>query len=152
MKVLISGSFDLIHSGHILAFQKAKSYGDYLIVNVVPAERVKAKKGEGRPILSDKERIFNLSHIDVIDKVVSIPFKEGMTKLDYEKVVLKEVQPDIVVQKIHNKELEKFCQQLGIGMIKFRVCGIDGIHTTDIINKINEKDTGQKHKYSREIL
>ena len=33
-KVLAHGTFDVIHYGHITYLEKAKSYGDYLIVMI----------------------------------------------------------------------------------------------------------------------
>ena len=42
--VLTAGVFDLIHPGHIHYFEKAKSYGDILVVSIVDDKFVRTGK------------------------------------------------------------------------------------------------------------
>ena len=48
--VLCHGVFDLLHLGHIKHFEKAKSFGDIVIVTVTPDQFV--KKGPNRPVFN----------------------------------------------------------------------------------------------------
>lgn len=43
-RILAHGTFDIIHYGHLNYLEKAKSYGDYLIVLVSSDEVVKKRK------------------------------------------------------------------------------------------------------------
>lgn len=45
-RILAHGTFDIIHYGHLNYLEKAKSYGDYLIVLVSSDKVVKKKKGK----------------------------------------------------------------------------------------------------------
>ena len=66
--VLCHGVFDLVHLGHIKHFQSAKSYGDYLVVSLTVDRFI--KKGPGRPLFKEQQRMDFLSHIRLIDKVI----------------------------------------------------------------------------------
>ena len=48
IKVLYGGAFDLLHYAHVLAIKKAKTYGDYLVMQICPDEKVRKKKGENQ--------------------------------------------------------------------------------------------------------
>ncbi|KPK18858.1 MAG: glycerol-3-phosphate cytidylyltransferase, partial [Nitrospira bacterium SG8_3] len=48
--VFTNGCFDLLHSGHVYIFRKAKKLGDVLIVAVNEDESVRKIKGGSRPI------------------------------------------------------------------------------------------------------
>jgi len=65
--VLCHGVFDLIHQGHLLHFQKAKSLGDILIVSVTDDNFV--NKGPGRPYFSASNRLAVLSNLKMVDYV-----------------------------------------------------------------------------------
>ena len=47
--VFTNGCFDLLHPGHLKLLQKAKSFGDVLIVGINSDSSVRILKGEGRP-------------------------------------------------------------------------------------------------------
>ncbi len=67
--VLTQGVWDLIHEGHALYLEKARSYGDVLVVGVDSDELTKQRKGPNRPIVPQKERIgmlIHLRHVDIV--------------------------------------------------------------------------------------
>ena len=138
-KVLIGGTYDIITTGHIVAIKTAKIAGDYLIVNVMPDNRTREKKGNERPIFPLVERKTIIYNIKGVDRVVSIPYKGG-GKLKYEIELAKKIRPDIYFTQLQNKErkiLENYCKRLKIEVITFpEVWGIEKLHTSDIINKI----------------
>ena len=47
-KVITYGTFDLFHLGHLKILERAKSYGDYLIV-AVSSDEFNAVKGKKTP-------------------------------------------------------------------------------------------------------
>lgn len=63
---LCHGVFDVIHYGHIKHFEAAKKKCDYLFVSITSDEYI--KKGPGRPIHSNSERLFFLKNLKLIDK------------------------------------------------------------------------------------
>lgn len=139
MKVLISGMFDLLHSGHIRQFRRIKDIhpSHKLIVNVAPDARTKEKKGEGRPVLSDRERVFIVRSIKYVNGVTCIQSCKGQSQANYEKSLINVVNPDIFLSGRKDEEVKKFCKEVGIKYeIILNVNSIDGMHTTDIINKI----------------
>ena len=62
------GVFDLLHIGHIRHFNKAKSYGDILVVSITSDKFV--KKGYNRPYFNEKLRSEALAALDCVDFVV----------------------------------------------------------------------------------
>src|SRR5262249_40889526 len=54
--VFTNGCFDLLHPGHIRYLQAARRLGDVLIVGINSDRSVRRIKGEGRPILDQRER------------------------------------------------------------------------------------------------
>ena len=67
--VLTSGTFDLFHVGHSRYLEKAKQYGDFLVVGVDSDKKVKGKKGPHRPIVNEEERMEILCHSRHVDIV-----------------------------------------------------------------------------------
>lgn len=59
--VLTSGTFDLLNIGHEEYLDVAASYGGALIVGVDSDEKVKQRKGPGRPICCQQTRMTSVS-------------------------------------------------------------------------------------------
>ena len=66
------GIFDLIHPGHILHLEEARSLGDVLVVTLTADKFV--KKGPGRPIFKEQLRLRSLAAMSCVDYVVLVPF------------------------------------------------------------------------------
>lgn len=67
--VLTNGCFDLLHAGHVMALQQAKSLGDSLWVAINSDDSVRALKGANRPVYTEIERAFLLSALTVVDGI-----------------------------------------------------------------------------------
>lgn len=67
--VLTSGSFDLIHLGHVKYLAKAKALGDVLVVGVDSDAKIRARKGEDRPMVPQDERLEMLAHQRPVDLI-----------------------------------------------------------------------------------
>jgi D-beta-D-heptose 7-phosphate kinase / D-beta-D-heptose 1-phosphate adenosyltransferase len=67
--VFTNGYFDLIHSGQIDFLKQAKAQGDILVVGINSDRSSKENKGEGRPILGEKDRVNVLSSMSFVDFV-----------------------------------------------------------------------------------
>jgi len=137
MKILIGGGFDLLHTGHILKIKSAKMLGDYLVVNITPDSRIKRTKGENRPILSQRERKALINSLKGVDEVVCVEERGELERDEYEIEYIKKVKPDIFSTSQRTQKLERFCNKNNIELLIWEdFKGLDGVHTTDIINKI----------------
>jgi rfaE bifunctional protein nucleotidyltransferase chain/domain len=86
--VLANGCFDLIHIGHIRYLKESKKKGDILVLALNSDSSIRKLKGEGRPILNQKERAVIASSFYFIDYITF--FNEP----NVEKVLLA-LKPDI---------------------------------------------------------
>lgn len=68
-KVIVNGTFDVLHIGHIALLNYAKSLGDQLVVAIDSDERVKRLKGNNRPVNNAQEREFILANLKAVDCV-----------------------------------------------------------------------------------
>jgi D-beta-D-heptose 7-phosphate kinase/D-beta-D-heptose 1-phosphate adenosyltransferase len=76
--VMVNGTFDVLHPGHVAMLNTARSYGDYLIVAIDTDRRVRELKGEGRPINNQNDRKIMLSNLKAVDFVVIFDSKEEL--------------------------------------------------------------------------
>ncbi|MGH9338317.1 MAG: adenylyltransferase/cytidyltransferase family protein [Acidobacteriota bacterium] len=86
--VFANGCFDLLHVGHIRYLQAARALGDILVVGLNGDESVRSLKGEGRPLMAERERAEILSALSCVDYVLIF----DNTTAD---PVLRNLQPDI---------------------------------------------------------
>ena len=68
---LVTGGFDPIHSGHISYFSRAKDFSDFLVVGLNTEEWLSKKKGQY--VQSWKERAEIISHLTMVDAVITVP-------------------------------------------------------------------------------
>jgi rfaE bifunctional protein nucleotidyltransferase chain/domain len=69
-KVIVNGTFDLLHAGHVELLEFAKMQGDYLLVAIDSDRRVKELKGKNRPVNSQLDRKRVLEGLKSTDEVV----------------------------------------------------------------------------------
>jgi rfaE bifunctional protein nucleotidyltransferase chain/domain len=91
MKILVNGTFDLLHTGHLDLINYAKSLGNYLLVAIDSDCRIKLAKGQDRPLNSEKIRKAILENLKAVDKVVIFSSDEELVE------ILKDYNPDIRV-------------------------------------------------------
>lgn len=89
--VFTNGCFDIIHAGHVRYLQRAKKYGDLLIVGLNSDTSVKKIKGKTRPINNQNDRAEVLSALDCVD-FVTIFNEETPEKL------IQDIKPDVLVK------------------------------------------------------
>jgi FAD synthetase len=87
-KVLVFGTFDKIHKGHLFFLKKSKSYGDKLIVVLGRDKTILQIKGR-LPENNEAERLKNLEKIGLIDEV-----HLGSLKDKYE--VIEKIKPEVI--------------------------------------------------------
>lgn len=90
--VIVNGTFDILHPGHIAMLNTARSLGDYLIVCIDTDRRVKELKGNKRPINDQNFRKAMLSNIKAVDIVELFDSQEDLIRL------INLYKPDIMVK------------------------------------------------------
>ena len=68
-----NGAFDLLHVGHVRYLQAAAGEADLLIVAVNDDASVRGLKGDGRPIMQDRDRAELVAALRCVDYVVIFP-------------------------------------------------------------------------------
>lgn len=90
--VIVNGTFDILHPGHISMLNTARSLGDYLIVCIDTDRRVKELKGNKRPINDQVFRKVMLQNLKSVDIVEFFDSQEDLIRL------IKLYKPDIMVK------------------------------------------------------
>ncbi len=87
-RVIVFGTFDLLHDGHLDLFRQAKDYGDYLMVVVARDQNVERIKGR-RPKYSEDQRLAAVKQVSVVNEVL-------LGGLDDPHQVIREKQPQVI--------------------------------------------------------
>ena len=90
--VMVNGTFDILHPGHVALLNTARSYGDYLIVAIDTDRRVKELKGDTRPVNNQNDRRIMLSNLKAVDIVEFFDSKEELIEL------MQRYKPDVYVK------------------------------------------------------
>ncbi|MDR0508219.1 MAG: FAD synthase [Candidatus Methanoplasma sp.] len=113
VRVMASGVFDILHTGHISYLQQAKALGDELVVVVACDETVRKNKHE--PITNEKMRVGIIDSLKSVDKAV---LGKGGDIFD----IVREISPDIIVlgfdQTFNENDLRKRLKENGLGHIE----------------------------------
>jgi D-beta-D-heptose 7-phosphate kinase/D-beta-D-heptose 1-phosphate adenosyltransferase len=91
-KIIVNGTFDILHRGHLELLDYAKSCGSYLLVAIDTDDRVKELKGPGRPIVNQYDRKFMLESLKFVDEVRVFNSKEELIE------IIQNYKPDIMVK------------------------------------------------------
>jgi 3-deoxy-manno-octulosonate cytidylyltransferase (CMP-KDO synthetase) len=68
--VFTNGCYDVLHVGHVQLLQKARSYGDVLIVGINSDDSVRRLKGPSRPVNPQEARSTVLAALSCVDAVI----------------------------------------------------------------------------------
>ncbi|MFC1644887.1 adenylyltransferase/cytidyltransferase family protein [Patescibacteria group bacterium] len=109
-KVMVFGTFDIFHKGHIHFLRQAKTFGDYLIVVVARDKTVKELKGNS--VLHNEEyRKAQIEKSKLADKVI-------LGSLGDKYQVIRELTPDVIClgydQTFYVEELSDKLVNLGL--------------------------------------
>ena len=108
VRVLATGTFEILHPGHLLYLEEAKKLGDELFVVVARDETVKNRKRT--PIIPEEQRLRVVSALKMVDKAVL-----GSEKDMFEP--LYSIKPDIVAlgydQAFDEENLERELNKRG---------------------------------------
>jgi len=93
MKILVNGTFDILHLGHLKLLEYARSFDNsYVCVLIDSDRRVAQLKGSTRPINNEYERSQFLSALKFVDEVKIFDSDTELIEL------IKLYNPDIMVK------------------------------------------------------
>ncbi|MDR0523748.1 MAG: FAD synthase [Candidatus Methanoplasma sp.] len=117
-RVMASGVFDILHTGHISYLQQARSMGDELVVVVACDDTVRRRKHE--PVTPEAMRARIVGSLKMVDEVV---IGRGGDMFD----TVREVSPDVIAlgfdQAFDAAELESELARRGLGGIRVARAG-----------------------------
>ena len=91
--MLVNGTFDILHIGHLNLLSYAKSYpGSYVLVLIDSDRRVRELKGSTRPVNTEYERASLLAALKYVDRVEIFDTDQELINL------IKDYSPDIMVK------------------------------------------------------
>jgi FAD synthetase len=136
--VLASGTFDLLHLGHVRFLEEAKKAGGKnadLLVIVARDSTVKARKGK-KPIMPEDQRRALVESLKVVDEAIL-----GWEDFNIDKVI-ERIKPDVIAvghdQDGIENEVLKAIQKRNVG-IKVAKIGRFGKRELDSSSKIVRK-------------
>jgi D-beta-D-heptose 7-phosphate kinase/D-beta-D-heptose 1-phosphate adenosyltransferase len=130
-RIVVNGTFDILHRGHIELLNYAKSLGDYLLVLIDSDERVKELKGPERPINTVADRKFMLLNLKAVDYVMSFNSAEHLEEM------LEIYHADVMVKGSDYRDKPivgaQFCKEIVFVDI------VNEYSTTNIIQRITNR-------------
>lgn len=135
--VLASGTFDLIHLGHIRYLEEAKKAGGRnaeLIVIVARDSTVEKRKGE-KPVMSENQRRALVESLKVVNEAVL-----GYRDFDIGKVIEK-IKPDVIAVGHDQDGMEKTIRsyvrgkRANIKVVKISKFGEDELNSSSKIKR-----------------
>ncbi len=89
--VATGGCFDLLHAGHVATLEAARRLGDCLVVLVNSDASVRRLKGDGRPLVPERDRVRVLAALGAVDAVALFEEDTPLAALDA-------IRPDVWVK------------------------------------------------------
>ena len=142
VRVMATGTFDLLHIGHLYYLEEAKKLGDELIVVIANDETV--TKNKHNPVTPQEMRRRLVEALKPVDKAV-IGYKDDFLK------IVEEIRPDIIAlgydQNFDEEEIRNALKRRGLN-VKIVRCskysGDDLNGTRKIIRKIADMIDNKK--------
>ncbi|MBI2508207.1 HAD-IIIA family hydrolase [Candidatus Woesearchaeota archaeon] len=126
-----SGSFDILHAGHVDYLEKAKQKCDVLIVGVNSDSSIKQYKDPSRPIISQQHRIRMIAALISVDYAFLFDETNNNTNIEILKPDYYIKAGDYSLSQLSSKPIvEKYGGEVILISIK------EEISTTGIINRI----------------
>lgn len=110
--VMVFGSFDVMHPGHLYFLKRAKAYGDKLIAVIARDSTIEKIKGK-KPKYNERERREHVRELGYADKAVL-----GYENDPYE--IIEELNPDVIClgydQNSFSKGLKEELEKRGLNV------------------------------------
>lgn len=132
--VLTSGTFDLLHVGHLHYLRTIRTLGDIMIVMMSDDDRVRSRKGPSRPVIPEQDRAEMLDALKIVDYVFIDPATALPDEIDpVHSEIVNLLQPDLYAT---DGEDPRFWNIMDSSKLKVIERTKDDVSTTDIIRRI----------------
>jgi cytidyltransferase-like protein len=130
-KVLVTGCYDWLHSGHVRFFEEVSQLGDLYVV-VGHDENVRLLKGEGHPLFPQEERRYMVQAVRFVKQAL---VSSGWGWMDAEPQIA-QVQPHIYAVNEDGDKPEKqaFCQEHGLEYVVLKRLPKEGLPRRESTN------------------
>lgn len=134
--VFTNGCFDLLHAGHVSYLEKARKYGDKLIIGLNTDRSIRELKGAARPVIQEQDRARVLAALASVDAVILF---DEPTPMD----LIRSINPDYLAKGADYS----VDQVVGGEYVKSRggkvvlVPLVEGKSSSSIIKRVNGKDS-----------
>lgn len=110
-KVVVTGCFDWLHSGHVRFFEEVSGYGDLYVI-VGHDANIRLLKGAGHPLFPQEQRRYAVGSLKFVKEAL-ISSGDGWLDADPE---IRRLRPDIyaVNEDGDRGGKREYCRQLGI--------------------------------------
>jgi rfaE bifunctional protein nucleotidyltransferase chain/domain len=129
--VFTNGVFDILHAGHAAYLNKAKSYGDTLVLGLNTDASVRANKGPKRPLVTYRYRALLLAALEAVDFVVPLERRTPDKLIEL-------IRPDVLVKGADYKVSEivgaRFVRSCGGKVVRVPIVG--NLSTSKLIKKL----------------
>lgn len=107
-KVVVTGCYDWLHTGHVRFFEETSQFGDLYVV-IGNDANVRLLKGEGHPLFPETERLYMVQAIRYVKEAL---IATGSGWMDAEPEIAK-IRPDFYAVNEDGDKPEKraFCQE-----------------------------------------
>lgn len=132
--VFTNGCFDILHSGHVMYLEKARTKGDILVVALNTDASTQKLKGPTRPINSLADRMKVIAALESVSFVISFN-EETPIKL------IQKILPDVLVKggDYEIKKIVGYSEVKANGGKVLTIPFLKGRSTSNVIKKISEK-------------
>jgi FAD synthetase len=137
VRVLATGTFDILHPGHLRYLSEARALGDELYVILARDSMIKHKP---KPIVPETQRLAMVKGLRIVDKAML-----GSDRDIFEP--LREIEPDIIAlgknQFFNEKELQEKLNASGINAKVIRIQSFEQCElcsSASIIKKVLERN------------
>lgn len=119
--VLASGTFDLLHLGHVKYLEEAKKIGgkNAILIVIVAKDKTVEKRKRKKPIIPEEQRRSLVESLKVVDKAIL-----GYEDFDMNKVI-DEIEPDVIAVGYDQNNIEervrKTVEEKGSGIQVVRI-------------------------------
>jgi FAD synthetase len=135
--VLASGTFDLLHLGHVRYLEEAKKTAgkNAMLVVIVAKDKTVEKRKRKKPVIPEEQRRTLVESLKVVDKAIL-----GYEAFDMNKVI-DEIKPDVIAVGYDQNNIEERVRKtveekgLGIQVVRIKKFGKTELNSSRKIKK-----------------